>query len=1006
VALTALLGLVSFHAISQTVIPDGNALATSAADTSKPGFIWRIHQTTAGYPTTIARAESQLAGFLGVNVADTTVQGPATDVATAPVPGTAPIEFLIPTVINVDQGGGSSGNFTPDEQMPGVGASGTDNIAVEVLTWLELPVGEVIMGVNSDDGFRVTIGGANPKDLFATKVGEFDAGRGAGDSIFRFNISKAGLYAARLLYFEGGGDARVEWFTQTADGTKILINDPTGGVKAYRAITGGAANASLSKVSPGINQTGLAPNASLDLELTEGATSIDASSVKISIDGTEVAANTTKAGKVITSKFSPAALYLPGSTHTILYAYVEAGAPKSVTYNFTVASYGTLKTSDKVNADTSKPGFLWNVFANGGVTTTSNQRAEDALAGLLKDLDGNLLPNNADPAAKGVALSVAAAANPANAPLRFEIPGVINLTQDAADEADNKNGNFIPDLQMPGIPATDGTEGIAAEIVTYVELPAGVITMGVNSDDGFRTTGGNPLDIFQAIQLGEFDGARGAVDTIFSIVVEEPGVYAFRTIWEEGTGGANIEWFTVKADGTKVLINDIANGGFKAYRALAGGTNPYFKSVNPIPVLRQVNQPSTQITLVLADGSNAVDDNTVTFTLDGAVVVPVKSRSGRSLTVTHQPTVLSTPGEVHTAVASFKTVGGAYTRSQAWSFMNLRNIVLPAPLVTENFDSYTEGGIPTGWLETNFTTTGEPGLDLDNLNSDSYKGWVVVSGERLNGLKSRIFNVAPGQTLNGQEVTLETLTSGNLLYAESDVRGGNQVQFIKSNPFNLSAITNVVFSFGSLYEQNQDSLGAVEYSINGGSSWLPVVYFLDIASSGGDIKLRSDGTVDAVLTLNSPNADTAAWTENGVAKGDNYGDGIAAPITSALDRYIVPRINDDATIDKRLEVFRLPQAGLKADVRLRFAQLGTGSWYFGVDNLAFYDVAPTTVVAPVQARFEVSTRQDGKVRVAWTGTGTLEWSDTVPGAWTTAPDQSNPQLVIPGSEAKFYRIRQ
>src|SRR5690606_33352249 len=122
----------------------------------------------------------------------------------------------------------------------------------------------------------------------------------------------------------------------------------------------------------------------------------------------------------------------------------------------------------------------------------------------------------------------------------------------------------------------------------------------------------------------------------------------------------------------------------------------------------------------------------------------------------------------------------------------------------------------------------------DNLESDTYKGWVLVDRFRLEGLKGRIFNLpaTPLMQFNGEDLTTEMLSGGNLLYVESDVRGGDQVQFIVTRPFDLSAVTNVVLSFSSLYEQNQDNIGSVEYSVDGGATWLPVIIYIDIADTG------------------------------------------------------------------------------------------------------------------------------------------------------------------------------
>ena len=48
--------------------------------------------------------------------------------------------------------------------------------------------------------------------------------------------------------------------------------------------------------------------------------------------------------------------------------------------------------------------------------------------------------------------------------------------------------------------------------------------------------------------------------------MQDAGIYPMRTVWQEGGGGAHLELFSVKADGSNVLLNDTANGGFKCYR--------------------------------------------------------------------------------------------------------------------------------------------------------------------------------------------------------------------------------------------------------------------------------------------------------------------------------------------------------------------------------------------------------------------------------------------------------
>ena len=48
-----------------------------------------------------------------------------------------------------------------------------------------------------------------------------------------------------------------------------------------------------------------------------------------------------------------------------------------------------------------------------------------------------------------------------------------------------------------------------------------------------------------------------------------------RLVWDNGGGDCNVEWFSVLADGTKVLINDTNNtSAIKAYRAAATAQPP------------------------------------------------------------------------------------------------------------------------------------------------------------------------------------------------------------------------------------------------------------------------------------------------------------------------------------------------------------------------------------------------------------------------------------------------
>src|SRR5213075_2748349 len=177
-----------------------------------------------------------------------------------------------------------------------------DNSAAEVLTFVQFPTGATFytMAVNSDDGFRVSVG-QNPKDAFQSlTLGVFEGGRGASDTTFKIYVPTAGIYPVRLIWEDGGGGANCEWFTIQPDKTKILINDPsptnTTGIKAFYsgpATTTPAYVVSFSHSLGGGN-----------LFLADAATQVTASSVKLFLNGAAVTTTGGKTNGVTTVNYS------------------------------------------------------------------------------------------------------------------------------------------------------------------------------------------------------------------------------------------------------------------------------------------------------------------------------------------------------------------------------------------------------------------------------------------------------------------------------------------------------------------------------------------------------------------------------------------------------------------------------------------------------------------------------------------------------------------------------
>lgn len=531
-----------------------------------PGFIWNVHQNDRFQANDNIRPVQQLAGKLGENRADVNAQGAAIGTGIQSDDPNAPISFEIDTVINLGQTTGAQGNKGDDKVMPGIPGlapnGGNNGIAAEIITYISLPKGLTQVIVNSDDGFRTTAG--DIADVLRSKfAGEFVGGRGAADTVFPVYAADAGVYGFRTIYYEGGGGANIEILTVAEDGTKVLVNDlENGGLPAYRAVVS-ADRTVVTAATPVPDSTGVSFLTPISATIKDGADAVDASSVKLSVDGVEVAAAATKDNGITTITFQPTVAFAPLSKHKAGLSFKYGANTRSDEWNFQVGDYATLTPAHQaVSVDKSQSGFSWNVWQNNGYAHTTLVETERVLAGIVPN-DGNGVPwaNLADAAHPTVALGEGTPGN--NGLIHFEIPGVINLSQGTADN----NGNFQPDDQMPGIPGTaGGNNGIDAEIITFVDLPAGAVTLGVNSDDGFRTAAGFINVPADAVTLGQFDGGRGASDTIFTFLVQSAGVYPIRTIYQEGGGGANIEIFSVKADGSKVLLNDVENGGYAAYR--------------------------------------------------------------------------------------------------------------------------------------------------------------------------------------------------------------------------------------------------------------------------------------------------------------------------------------------------------------------------------------------------------------------------------------------------------
>jgi hypothetical protein len=301
----------------------------------------------------------------------------------------------------------------------------------------------------------------------------------------------------------------------------------------------------------------------------KGASIVDPDSAKLIIDGVEVPLTASPKNVDATDFTYTAAAPISAGEHTYTIEVSDTLGTTVIDTSTFRLFYAEFTPSMKaVSFDNTRPGFIFRVWQNETFVPNSLASAELALVGQLVDTNGTpVTVNNAYAAEPGPALGSGVVDGPL---LRYEIPTVINLNQGVnASPTEADVGYFIqpehPDDQMPGIPGnTLSTDGISAEIITFLELPAGWIRLGVRSDDSFKLQAGYINVPADGVLLGQVDG--NTADVTLSVFVQEAGVYPLRTVYQEAAGAAYLELYSFLEDGTtRVLLNDTANGGLRTY---------------------------------------------------------------------------------------------------------------------------------------------------------------------------------------------------------------------------------------------------------------------------------------------------------------------------------------------------------------------------------------------------------------------------------------------------------
>lgn len=349
----------SFTVRSTPVIAPSLAMPAAAVNTGNIGFLIKTVQQNSGESmgTDIYRALVHFAGFIGFpNIADLSqFTGPNGS-------------YVETAVINYTQSGDSgywvTANGYTDALVPGIpsltaGAAdnGTDNYTQEILTVLDLQPGVYAFNVNSDDGFINTIG--NPAEAFTLPqvVGEFNAGRGVGagfadGTTYTFEITQAGLYPMRNLWFEGGGGSGIEWSFFAVDPAtgaltnKTLINDAnvTGAIKAYQYPVNNAGVPYVKSFLParsgwasGVAPARSGPDAQIKVVLAKAAGTIATNAITLAVDATPVTPTITETASEVTVTYAPAGGWAPNTSHNASLTFTG----RTVSWDFQIGSIST-----------------------------------------------------------------------------------------------------------------------------------------------------------------------------------------------------------------------------------------------------------------------------------------------------------------------------------------------------------------------------------------------------------------------------------------------------------------------------------------------------------------------------------------------------------------------------------------------------------------------------------------------------------------------------------------
>jgi hypothetical protein len=668
-----------------------------------------------------------------------------------------------------------------------------------------------------------------------------------------------------------------------------------------------------------------------------------------------------KQGDITTVQWNSPELLPQDTVNTFVIEFFDNGTPPtrvSSTQTY-VAAYALVPASYALTAPPTAAGFVVSrvhqmATARGPGDANSTANAEMHIQNMMLDAAGNPRPNIAEDAGP-INIGGTDTGN-------FLWTPYVNWEQNSSDiDGNPDNFNLTQPVGAPGtlagayanrfFPGPDpGTASpadpnhFAIETIAYVQLSAGVHRWGVNSDDGFKVSVAPGQPSPAGIVLGQFDGGRGAADTLFDFVVEAEGYYPIRLLYWEGEGGASCEWFSVNlATGEKILIGDTEYYPAAAYRPFRTGQGrAYISKLSPSHRWTGADA-STPIEVEIRDGRTAVTGATLYL---NDVEVATGTKQGQVTTINYTPTSPAAPGSQRSLRVTYTESGQPEPTSYSWSFTIDAS---PGSLPADSF-----------WIEAeDFDHSG--GQTVAAASTMPYAGGAYA------GLLA---------TLNVDYFDVQNSDDGGIDLVYRGDRRPNHV-----NVTDQSAEQWRVRPGGFVMTTNY-RIGWV------GSFWGNYTRTIPAGNYRGFAALSHGDGVDIVMEADLDRVTAGVGTTDQTLQrlGTFRGSGSGAWGSSVL----VPLISPAGA--NAVVTFPGGPVTLRATARN-----GDFDWFVFV---------PTTEEPPVdQPEFTgVQLNPDGSITVEWTGGGVLQSAPTINGPWEDVAGATSPFTFTPPVPNLFGRI--